>query len=79
MQPVNGRNLGKTYYQILNQKKILSGDSILLGEKSIEMIEMFRFISDILNEKITFIRVPLSVGLLIVDVLKSLFLERLII
>ncbi len=71
LQPVNGRDLGKAYYQILNQKEIMSGDYILSGEKPIEMIELFKLISDILNKKTTFISVPLSIGVFMARCLKA--------
>ncbi len=70
LQPVNGRDLGKAYYQILNQKEIMSGDYILSGEKPIEMIELFKLISNILNKKTIFISVPLSIGVFMSRCLK---------
>jgi len=62
LQPVNGRDLGKAYFQILSQPNIMSGDYILSGEKPIKMIEMFTLISNNLNKKTTFISVPLKLG-----------------
>lgn len=62
LQPVNGRDLGKVYYQVLMNPDIMSGDYILSGEKPISMKDLFRLISQILNKKITFISVPLALG-----------------
>jgi len=62
LQPVNGRDLGKAYYQVLMNSDIMSGDYILSGEKPISMKDLFRLISQILNKRITFISVPLALG-----------------
>lgn len=42
LQPVNGRDLGKAYYQILCNETIENGDYILSGEKPLPMIDVFR-------------------------------------
>jgi len=70
LQPVNGKDLGKAYYKVLNQQDIMSGDYILSGEKPIAMIDMFKLISNILNKKITFIGVPLGLGVFLARCLK---------
>lgn len=62
LQPVNGKDLGKAYYQILRQESIMNGDYILSGDKPISMMDMFKLISSILNKKRIFISIPLSVG-----------------
>jgi len=62
LQPVNGRDLGKAYYQLLNKPDIMSGDYILSGNKPITMLDMFKLISDNLGKKTTFINVPLGLG-----------------
>ncbi len=76
LQPVNGRDLGKAYYQVLNNPDIMSGDYILSGEKPICMLEMFKLISDNLNEKTTFISVPLGVGVFMARCLKLVTLGK---
>lgn len=70
LQPVNGRDLGKAYYQVLRKSNIMSGDYILSGEKPISMKDLFRLISKILNKKTTFISVPLAFGVFMAKVLK---------
>jgi len=70
LQPVNGRDLGKAYYQILTKQEIVDGDYILSGEKPITMIEMFKLISNMLNKKTTFITVPLGLGVFMARCLK---------
>jgi nucleoside-diphosphate-sugar epimerase len=70
LQPVNGRDLGKAYYQVLRKSKIMSGDYILSGQKPISMKDLFRLISQILDKKTTFISVPLSLGIIMAKFLK---------
>lgn len=70
LQPVNGRDLGKAYYQLLMKKEITKGDYILSGEKPISMLEMFKLISNNLNKKTTFISIPLGLGVFMARCLK---------
>lgn len=70
LQPVNGRDIGKAYYQLLMKKEIIKGDYILSGEKPISMLEMFKLISDNLSKKSTFISVPLGLGVFMARCLK---------
>lgn len=70
LQPVNGRDLGKAYYKVLKNEEIMSGDYILSGDKPIEMVEMFKLISKIIDKKTIFINVPLGLG---VFMAKSLY------
>lgn len=62
VQPVNGRDLGKAYYQLLIKKEIISGDYILSGERPIKMIDMFRLIAEVLGKRTYFINCPLWMG-----------------
>jgi nucleoside-diphosphate-sugar epimerase len=70
LQPVNGRDLGKAYYQVLRKSNIMSGNYILSGEKPISMKDLFRLISQILDKKTTFISVPLTFGVFMAKFLK---------
>lgn len=70
LQPVNGRDLGKAYYQLLIKSDIIKGDYILSGERPITMIEMFKLISDNLCKKTTYISVPLGLGVFMARCLK---------
>ena len=72
LQPVNGRDLGKAYYQILNKPEIMKGDYILSGEKPISMLDMFKLISDNLEKKTVFVSVPMELGVFLARVLKVL-------
>lgn len=70
LQPVNGRDLGKAYFQVLMNSNIMSGDYILSGERPIPMKDLFRLISQTLDKKTTFISVPLSLGVFMAKFLK---------
>jgi nucleoside-diphosphate-sugar epimerase len=59
LQPVNGRDLGKAYYEILSKSNINAGDYILSGEMPINMKKLFELISHHLGKKTTLISVPL--------------------
>lgn len=76
LQPVNGRDLGKAYYQVLSKSEIDNGDYILSGEKPISMLEMFKIISVKLGKKTTFISIPLGVGVFMATCLKVLTLGK---
>lgn len=76
LQPVNGRDLGKAYYQLLRKSNIISGDYILSGESPISMQDLFRLISQILGKKTTFISVPLSLGVFMAKFLKVFTLGK---
>lgn len=76
LQPVNGRDLGKAYYQILRKQDIMSGDYILSGEKPITMLDMFKLISYYLNKKTTFINIPLGIGVFLARCLKACTLGK---
>lgn len=77
LQPVNGRDIGKAYFQILSKPDLMNGDYILSGEKPISMIEIFTLISNILNRKNTFISVPLGLGEFLALCLKFVTLGKL--
>lgn len=76
LQPVNGRDLGEAYYQVLTNQKIMDGDYILSGEKPIKMLDMFKLISNILGKKTTFISVPLGIGVILARILKMITIGK---
>lgn len=76
LQPVNGKDLGEAYYQILMKPEAIKGDYILSGEKPISMLEMFKLISDGLGKKTIFISVPLRLGVFIARCLKIISFGR---
>jgi len=70
LQPVNGRDLGKAYYQVLSKSDIMSGDYILSGKKPITMLEVFKLINNNLGKKTTFVSLPLGLGVFMAGCLK---------
>jgi len=70
LQPVNGSDLGKAYYQVLSKSNLTSGDYILSGEKPITIKKMFEMISLHLGKKTTYISVPLALGVSMAKCLK---------
>ena len=75
IQPVNARDLGKAYYQVLKMppdkaKPIYN----LSGEKPIAMVEAFKLISKALGKTTIFISLPLWFGLLLARTLKMVTL-----
>jgi len=62
LQPVNGRDLGKAYYQALCKSEIRHGDYILSGDKPRTMLEVFTLIANNLGKKTVFVSVPLGLG-----------------
>ena len=77
LQPVNGRDLGKAYYQILAHPEIMNGDYILSGEKPISMLDMFKLISHSLGKKTVFISAPMGLGVIVARTLKILTIGKL--
>ncbi|MDC3416607.1 SDR family oxidoreductase [Aquibacillus salsiterrae] len=77
IQPVNARDLGKAFYTVLMSPKETNGKAYdLSGERPIRMIDAFKIISKELNKKTVFISVPLSLGVLMARVLKTLTLGK---
>jgi len=71
IQPVNARDLGRAYYQVLmmpidKAKPIYN----LSGERPISMLEAFNLISKNLGKRTIFISLPLWFGLLLARILK---------
>ena len=74
LQAVNGKDLGKTYYQLLSKSEIMNGDYILSDEKALIMLELFQAISRELRKKTTYLSVPLVMGVLMAKILKAVSL-----
>ncbi|MGA8728198.1 MAG: hypothetical protein WB608_05550, partial [Terracidiphilus sp.] len=77
LQPVNGKDLGKAYYQLLSKPEIMNGDYILSGEKPLTMLDMFQTISRQLGKRTIFLNVPLPIGVTMASILKATSLGRL--
>jgi nucleoside-diphosphate-sugar epimerase len=77
IQPVNARDLGKAYYQVLVMpESIRRKEYILSGERPIELIKALRTISDCLNRRTVFISFPLQSGVLLARILKAVTLGK---
>jgi uncharacterized protein YbjT (DUF2867 family) len=77
IQPVNARDLGKAFFTVLMSPEESVGEAYdLSGERPIRMIDAFKLISKELNKKTVFITVPLSLGVLMARVIKTLTLGR---
>ena len=59
LQPVNYKDLGRAYFDVLMNEKITSGkDYVLSGEKPIQLRDMFILMGTNLGKKVRFISVP---------------------
>lgn len=77
IQPVNARDLGKAYYDVLMMPvEKAKSEYILSGEKPITMLEAFKLISNNLGKKTTFISFPLGFGVIMARVLKGITLGK---
>jgi len=73
IQPVNARDLGKAFYTVLMSPEKTAGKAYdLSGEKPLQMIEVFKMISDNLNKKTIFVSVPLGFGVVLAKIAKVL-------
>jgi len=71
IQPVNARDLGKAYYDVLMlSEEKAKPEYNLSGEKPITMLEAFKLISGNLERKNTFISFPLGFGVFLAKCLK---------
>jgi len=77
LQPVNARDLGKAFYNVLMSPKDTTGKAYnLSGEKPIKMIDVFKLINKELNKNTKYISVPLSFGVIIARVFRVLTLRK---
>ena len=76
IQPVNARDLGKAYYQVLMVQELKYNDYILSGEKPIKMVDAFELISNNLGKKTVFINFPLGVGVFLARIVKAVTLGK---
>jgi len=77
VQPVNARDLGKAFYNVLmSPNETVDKDYELTGEKPITMIEVFKLISKELNKKTVFVNVSLKMSVFIARIIKILTLNK---
>jgi uncharacterized protein YbjT (DUF2867 family) len=73
IQPVNARDLGKAFYEVLMFPQKTDGKSYdLSGEKPLRMIEVFQMIAVALKKKTIFISVPLELSVFLAKIIKIL-------
>jgi nucleoside-diphosphate-sugar epimerase len=71
IQPVNARDLGKAYYDVLMTPiENVKHEYSLSGEKPITMLEAFKLISENLGKRSIFISFPLGIGVFLANCLK---------
>lgn len=62
LQPVNQKDLGKAYYQVLLNEKMTKGKNyILSGKDSIMLIDMFKIIGQRLGKNTLYISIPFPI------------------
>lgn len=77
LQPVNARDLGKAFFNVLQSPLETAGKAYdLSGEEPIKMIDVFKTISRELNKRTFFISVPLSMGVFIAKFFKIITLGK---
>lgn len=77
IQPVNARDLGRSYYQVLmNEEKTRNKDYNLSGEAPISIKDMLKTISKKLNKKTLFISIPLWLSVFVAYILKIITLGK---
>ncbi|MGF7057742.1 NAD-dependent epimerase/dehydratase family protein [Brassicibacter mesophilus] len=77
IQPVNARDLGKAYYDVLMMPaERAKSEYILSGEKPITMLEAFKMISSNLGKKTVFVSFPLGFGVFLARAMKGLTIGK---
>jgi nucleoside-diphosphate-sugar epimerase len=77
IQPVNARDLGRAYFQVLKvPKENLKSEYVVSGDVPITMVSAFKTISKALGKKIIFISFPLWSGVILARLLYILTLGR---
>lgn len=77
IQPVNARDLGKAYYQVLTTLPMkLKYSYNLSGEKPVAMVDVLRVISSALDKRTFFFSVPSWVGVTLARLLRACTLGK---
>lgn len=76
IQPVNVRDLGKAYYQVISSSSLTKGEYILSGQKPISMLKTFKLISKNLGKRTLFISFPLGISVSMAKMIKTLSLSK---
>ncbi|MFC6333767.1 NAD-dependent epimerase/dehydratase family protein [Paenibacillus septentrionalis] len=71
IQPVNARDLGKAYYNVLiSPDKTVGKEYILSGKDPISVKDMYKLIASELGKRVYFINVPLRLGIIVAKIMK---------
>lgn len=70
IQPVNARDLGRAYYQVVTATKLPEKEYILSGQRSISIHELFLLIGKYLGKEIHIISCPMWFGVFLAKALK---------
>lgn len=77
IQPVNARDLGKTFYTVLMAPAETAGKAFdLSGERAIKFVDAFKLISKGLNKNTVYISIPLGFGVFMGRILKIFTLNN---
>lgn len=76
IQPVNARDLGRAYYQVLVNENTIGKNYDLSGNDVVTMIEMFKRISSTLGKRTFYISFPVGVGVFMARSLKLATMNR---
>ena len=77
IQPVNARDLGKAYYDVLTSPEVTSGKAYdLSGDRPIKIIKTLELISNELNKKTRFISIPLLLGVFLAKLVKIITFKK---
>lgn len=76
VQPVNARDLGRAYYQVLMMEQYKGNDYVLSGRDVISMLDMFSYISRALGKKTYFFNVPVGMGVFFASCLKLITFRK---
>ena len=74
IQPIHIQDLSKAYFDVIEYKEKTFGKSYnLSGKNYLKYIDALKFITKIINKKIILIKIPISLGKLIVKLMQILF------
>ena len=77
IQPVNARDLGKAFYDVLMSPEKTSGKTYdLSGDRPVQILDVLKLIAKNLNKERKFINIPISLGVFISEVTKLFSLGK---
>lgn len=76
LQPVNARDLGRAYYQVIFQLQLPQLYYDVTGERSVTIHELLLLIGSYLGKKVNLISIPLNVGTMGAKLIKIITFGR---